>query len=146
MTPRQKDIINETWQCVVPIGDTAAKLFYDRLFEIDSSLKPLFANTDLPQQRMKLLKSLNDIVDSIDNLEALLPEIQALGRRHVAYGVRDEHYDTVGAALLWALEQGLGEAWSEEASEAWAAAYALIAEVMVDATRQPDEAIARAAL
>ena len=136
MTPKQIEIIRETWQKVVPIGDVATELFYSRLFEIDPSVRPLFSKVDLPLQRRKLLQALNSVIESIENLESVVPTLQDLGRRHVGYGVKDAQYDSVGGALLWTLEKGLGEAWSEEAAEAWASAYALIANTMIDAGKE----------
>ncbi len=136
MTPKQIEIIRETWQKVVPIGDVATELFYSRLFEIDPSVRPLFSKADLPLQRRKLLQALNAVIESIENLETVVPTLQDLGRRHVGYGVKDAQYDSVGGALLWTLEKGLGEAWSEEAAEAWASAYALIANTMIDAGKE----------
>ena len=136
MTPKQIEIIRETWLKVVPIGDVATELFYSRLFEIDPGVRPLFAKVDMPLQRRKLLQALNGVIESIEHLESVVPTLQELGRRHVGYGVKDAHYDSVGGALLWTLEKGLGEAWSEEAAEAWASAYALLANTMIDAGKE----------
>ena len=139
MTPKQIEIIRETWQRVAPIGEAATELFYSRLFEIDPSVRPLFESVDLPLQRRKLLQALNGVVDGIENLETIVPTIREMGRRHVGYGVTAAHYDSVGGALLWTLEKGLGEAWTEEAAEAWSSAYALLATAMIDAARDvPD--------
>ena len=136
MTPTQKQLIQETWQQIAPIADAAATVFYNRLFEIDPSLKPLFAKTDMDRQGQKLMQAINHVVAGLRAPEALMPVLQDLGRRHAGYGVTEGHYDTVGAALLWTLEKGLGDSWSDDASEAWAAAYALIAEVMIEAARE----------
>ena len=130
MSPEQKQIVRNTWQEVAPQGDMAAQLFYSRLFEIDPSSRPLFQDVDLPKQRTKLLQALSDAVQGLDAPDALVPVLQNLGRRHADYGVTDDHYDSVGAALLWALEQGLGPDWTPEAKDAWAEAYALISGVM----------------
>jgi nitric oxide dioxygenase len=119
----------------LPIADTAATLFYDRLFEIDPSTRPLFQSADMPAQRKKLVQALAFVVGSIDQLGAVVPALADLGRRHVHYGVADQHYASVGAALLWTLEQGLGERWSPEVRDAWGAAYQLIAEVMCEGAK-----------
>ena len=105
-------------------------MFYGRLFEIDPTLRSLFANVDMPLQRAKLTTFLGGAVSNLDRLEALLPSIASLGRRHVAYGVTDRHYDVVGAALLWTLEKGLGDAWNAEAKEAWSTVYGAISGAM----------------
>lgn len=130
MTPQQKRVIRESWQRVSAIGDAAATLFYERLFEINPALRPLFATTDMASQRTKLLQALALVVAGLDRLETLVPTLQTLGRRHADYGVRKEHYQQVGAALLWTFERGLGADWNEEAEEAWAQAYALVSGVM----------------
>lgn len=139
MTPEQKALVQETWRHVVPIADVAASLFYGRLFQIDPSTRDLFAGVDLERQQKKLIRALAMVVGALDRIEALVPTIEDLGRRHSGYGVTDEHYDSVGAALLWTLEQGLCEAWTAEVKEAWTAAYGLLAGVMRDAANEAAE-------
>lgn len=130
MTPDQKDILRDTWQSVTPIADQAAQLFYDRLFKIDPDTRPLFAHTAMPEQRARLMETIGLVIDKLDELDGLVPTIEALGRRHAGYGVTDAHYVSVGAALLWTLEKGLGDAWTPAAAEAWGAAYTLLADTM----------------
>jgi hemoglobin-like flavoprotein len=130
MSPEQKALIKGSWLKVAPMADSAARLFYDRLFEIDATTRPLFKATDLVEQRRKLIQALTMVVQGLDHLEALVPTIADLGRRHAQFGVTDAHYDTVGAALLWTLEQGLGSGWTLEVKVAWSGAYALLADVM----------------
>jgi hemoglobin-like flavoprotein len=135
MTPKQKQLIRTTWEQVVPISDQAAAMFYRRLFEIDPSTQPLFHSTDLVQQRRKLLQVLNVAVASLDNLGALAKMVDELGRRHAGYGVKEGHYDSVGAALLWTLEQGLGEAWTPDVEAAWTDVYVLLSGIMLNAQK-----------
>ena len=118
MLPEDKALVKTTWAMVVPIADVAATLFYERLFALDSSLRPMFDRTDMKEQRRKLLAALGTVVNGLDNLEPLIPVLENLGRNHSRYGVKDAHYETVGAALLWTLEQGLGEAWTPAAKAA----------------------------
>ena len=132
MTPRQIALVQESFAAVAPIAETAAVLFYDRLFELDPSLRPLFS-ADMADQRRHLMDTLVVAVRGLDRLDALVPAVQALGRRHAGYGVRDEHYATVGAALLWTLEQGLGEQFTPEVRTAWATVYELLATTMKEA-------------
>jgi nitric oxide dioxygenase len=132
ITAAQIDLVKETWGTVVPIADTAAQLFYDRLFATSPQLEPMFAGTDLPQQRKKLVKAINTVVVSLDRIETLLPVIRDMGRRHVGYGAEAAHYGQVGSALLWTLETGLGDAWSDDAAMAWTKAYQMLAEVMLE--------------
>ena len=135
MTPEQKTLVQTTWKQVEPISDTAAELFYTRLFEIDPSLRPLFAD-DMTEQRKKLFQMLAVAVKGLDSLDQTVPAVQALGRRHVKYGVEDAHYDTVGSALLWTLEKGLGDSFTPEVKEAWTTVYGLLAGAMKDAAAQ----------
>lgn len=130
MTPENKTLVKSTWAMVVPIADVAASLFYDRLFTLDGSLRPLFATTDMAEQRRKLMQALAAVVNGLDNLEPLIPVLETLGRNHVRYGVIDQHYETVGAALLWTLEQGLKDAWTPAVQSAWTTAYGTVAGVM----------------
>ncbi len=133
MTPEQKTLVKSTWASVVPIADLAAVLFYERLFFLDPSLQPMFGNADMNEQRRKLMAALAAVVGSLDNLSALVPLLENLGRSHVRYGVMDSHYETVGSALLWTLEQGLKEAWTPEVKAAWTVAYGTVAGVMRNA-------------
>lgn len=133
ITLEQKKLVQETWQMVVPIAETAAELFYERLFQIDPELKMLFKHTDMKEQKLKLLQMLGMAVKGLDNLDQLIPAVENLGRRHVGYGVKDSHYDTVGDALLWTLEKGLGEDFTPEVLDAWTQTYITLATVMKSA-------------
>ena len=144
MSPDQKALVQETRHQIAPIADTAASLFYGRLFVIDPSTRPLFAGVDLEKQRQKLIHVLNVVVGALDRIEELVPTIADLGRRHVGYGVRDAHYDSVGEALMGTLEQGLGNAWTAEAKAAWAEVYGLISGVMREAARAANDATVEA--
>jgi hemoglobin-like flavoprotein len=135
MTPTDIDRIRTSWAAVEPIADAAAGLFYGRLFELDPAIERLFRRTDMPAQRKVLMQTLTVVVKSLDKLEQIVPAVQALGRRHAGYGVREEHYATVGAALLWTLEQGLGDAFTSDVRDAWADAYGILASVMIEAAR-----------
>ena len=130
LTPEQKRLVRSTWALVRPIQEEAARLFYGRLFEVDPSTRPLFAHSDMARQGRMLMQTINIAVTSLDRLEQILPAIEDLGRRHAGYGVRDEHYATVGGALLWTLGQGLGEAFTPEVEEAWAETYWTLATIM----------------
>ena len=129
MTPAQVQIVRETFAIVQPISDQAAALFYGRLFELDPSLRGMFRG-DMVEQGRKLMQMLAVVVKGLDRLPTLMPAVEALGRRHAGYGVRDEHYATVAAALLWTLEQGLGPAFTADAREAWTLAYVTLATAM----------------
>lgn len=132
MTPHQIDLVQASWKQVLPVAETAAQMFYGRLFFLDPSLRPLFRG-DIREQGRKVMAMISFTVNGLTRLDELVPTVKALGRRHAAYGVRAEHYYTVGAALLWTLEQGLGEAFTPAVREAWTAAYGVLANTMRDA-------------
>ncbi|MGI9384114.1 MAG: globin family protein [Methyloligellaceae bacterium] len=129
ITEAQKALVQETFAQVAPIADHAAELFYDRLFQIDPDLRIMF-KTDMAEQRRKLMDALELAVTGLDTPDLLVPVIQELGRRHKGYGVSDTDYDSVGAALLWTLEQGLGARYTDEVRDAWTAVYGLLSGVM----------------
>ncbi len=139
MNLRQIQLVQDTFNQVEPIADVAADLFYQRLFELDPALRVLFKDDLLAQKRM-LMQTLGGAVRGLTQLEALIPVVQSLGRRHRGYGVESQHYATVGAALLWTLEQGLGTAYTADVAEAWSAAYALLASVMQEAPEAAEAA------
>jgi hemoglobin-like flavoprotein len=135
LTIAQKTLVQASFATIAPIADDAAVLFYRRLFELDPSLKALFRG-DMAEQRKKLMQMLTAAVKGLDRLDQLVPVVQELGRRHVVYGVADSHYDTVGDALLWTLEKGLGRGFTPEVKEAWVTVYGLLATTMRDAARE----------
>jgi len=135
MTPEQVRHVQSSFEKVAPIADLAAILFYERLFMLDPSLQALFKG-DLRRQGQMLMQTLGLVVRSLHEAERIVPAVQALGGRHAAYGVKAAHYDTVGEALLWTLEQGLGTAFTSEIRDAWAAAYGLLAGLMIGAQAQ----------
>lgn len=132
MNNTQVALVQQTWKQVLPIREVAAKLFYDKLFELDPALKPLFRG-DMVEQGRKLMTMIGTAVAGLSRPEELIPAVQALGARHVGYGVRDEHYETVAAALLDTLGKGLGEAFTAEVKDAWVAVYTVLATTMKDA-------------
>lgn len=132
MTPEQKQLVIQSWESVLPIKETAAELFYNRLFEIAPEVKPYFKG-DMKAQGEKLMTMLNTAVKGLENIEALIPALQNLGKKHVQYGVKNEDYDKVGEAFLWTLQQGLGESFTDEVREAWVVTYTTVADVMKEA-------------
>lgn len=132
MTPEQVESVKSTWGMVKPISEQAAEMFYGRLFELDPSLKPLFANAgDMKEQGRKLMSTIGVAVASLDRLDEILPTVQDLGRKHAnQYNVPDSSYATVGEALLWTLDKGLGEAFTADVKEAWTLTYTTLADVM----------------
>jgi hemoglobin-like flavoprotein len=136
VTPRQETLIRESWAQVAPIADTAATIFYDRLFELDPSLRSMFSRTDMASQRRNLMQTLGVVVASVDRLDKIVPAVEALGRRHAGYGVQAAHFETVGQALLDTLGIGLGEGFTAEVRDAWATAYGILAGAMQSASAE----------
>lgn len=136
MTPDQVQLVKTSFAAVAPIAPQTAALFYGRLFETAPELRALFKG-DMTEQGRKLMSVLAAAVGSLERLPELVPVVQDLGRRHAGYGVKDEHYATVGAALLWTLERGLGPAFTPSVRESWTVVYTTLADVMKDAARTP---------
>jgi len=132
MTPQQIDLVQKSFQKVVPIAATAADLFYDRLFEIAPQTRSLFPS-DMAEQKKKLMAMLGTAVTNLHKLDTILPAAKELGKRHKTYGVTADQYAPVGAALLWTLEKGLGPDFTPETKVAWTEAYTALAGVMTTA-------------
>ena len=132
MNPTEINLVQETWQKIKPIAPKAAEIFYQTLFELDPALKPLF-KSDINEQGNKLMVMLDTAVKLLNSPEQLVPAVQKLGQRHIAYDVHPQHYDTVGAALLKTLEVGLADAFTSEVKQAWTEVYQLLAETMIEA-------------
>ncbi|HKE82123.1 MAG TPA: globin family protein [Vicinamibacterales bacterium] len=128
-TMTQIELVQETFAVVAPIADDVAALFYRRLFEIDPTLESMFRG-DMAEQRRKLMFMLTAAVKGLPRLDRLIPVLEDLGRRHANYGVVDRHYETVGEALLWTLEKGLGSAFTPEVKDAWTTVYGVLAATM----------------
>ena len=132
MTPEQVTMVQESFKKVVPIAGTAADLFYGRLFDLAPDVRPLFPE-DLKEQKKKLIAMLATAVTNLHQVEKIIPAVEDLGRRHVAYGVTAQHYEPVGAALLWTLEKGLGDEFTPPLKAAWTETYLTLAGVMQNA-------------
>jgi hemoglobin-like flavoprotein len=129
LTPEQIELVADSFKQVMLHEEAVAALFYARLFELDPKLRSLF-QIEMRVQGHRFADMLYLIVDGLDKPEQLLPQLRALGQRHREYDVHPEHYATVGAALLWALRQGLGQHFTPQVEYSWTALYALIAETM----------------
>jgi nitric oxide dioxygenase len=135
MTPEQIQLVKSSFASVLPNADRTGIQFYDRLFALDPALRPLFKE-DMAAQSRTLMRMLATVVNGLDRLETIVPAVQSLGMRHAGYGVADAHYQTVGDALLWTLQQGLGDNFTPEVAEAWSTAYGVLAGTMQSAARE----------
>jgi hemoglobin-like flavoprotein len=141
MTSEQIRLIRSSFGRLISIAEPAAALFYAELFKADPSLQAMFKG-DMKQQGVKLMQMIGSAVGLLDKPQLLMPVLRQLGRRHGGYGVQQAHYDSVGVALLQTLEQGLGDAFDEPTRTAWAAMYALVSQLMIEAAAAPQEAVA----
>lgn len=137
MTPEQIALVQDSFSKVEKIADSAAELFYGKLFEIAPDVKPMF-KSDMSDQGKKLMTMIGIAVRGLTNLEKIVPALQQLGKRHVGYGVKEEHFPIVGESLLWTLEQGLGDAWNDELKNAWATTYGLLSVTMIAAMKEAE--------
>ncbi len=135
MDAKTVELVQTSFAKVKPIAATAAEIFYAKLFEADPEVKKLFPpkEEDMKVQGNKLMTMLGAAVVGLNDIEKLVPVLQDLAVRHVPYGVKEEHYPTVGAALLDTLEAGLGDDFTPDVKKAWADVYGVIADVMIKA-------------
>ena len=129
LSPYQVELVQKSWRSVQLVGETAAEMFYGKLFSIEPGVRVLFRN-DLRDQGRNLTAMISVAVHSLGRPEKILLAVRQLGARHAAYGVRAHHYRSVGTTLLWMLEQVLGEAYTPEVEAAWKSAYTLLADAM----------------
>jgi len=134
MRPETERVVRESWSRFEPVAERSAGFFYEKLFELDPGAQRLFAETDMEAQGRKVMQMFAEIVRLLDQPESLVSEVADLGRRHVHYGVHDSQYDSVGTALLWTLERGLGPAFTDDVRDAWTEAYLLVSTVARRAT------------
>jgi hemoglobin-like flavoprotein len=134
MRPETEQIVRDSWAQFEPVAVESAAFFYAKLFELDPDAERLFATTDMLAQGHKVMRMFAEIVHNLGRPETLVAEVADLGRRHVGYGVQDHQYDSVGIALLWTLERGLGPAFTDEVRNAWTEAYLLLSTVARRAT------------
>ncbi|ATY32559.1 globin family protein [Sphingomonas psychrotolerans] len=135
MNPETIVLVQKSFKVVASIADEVGPMFYARLFDVRPELRPLFADNIEPQAR-KLVQMLAMVVNGLHRLDALMPAIEDLARRHIDYGVVAEHYPAVGDALIWTLEQGLGDAFTPPVRRAWVTTYAALSRAMIAATRE----------
>ena len=132
MNEKQIALVQNSYAHIAPVSDVVASIFYDRLFEIAPETRSLFKG-NMGEQGGKLMATLGVAVKGLTNLEAIVPVVEELARKHLDYGVSADHYESVGAALLHALEHSLGSAFSAEIGEAWASAYSILSSAMISA-------------
>jgi hemoglobin-like flavoprotein len=135
VTPEQIRLVQDSFERLWPATNKVTSAFYDRLFVLAPETRRLFS-ADLSHQKMKLMGMIASAIGSLERPEMFESILTSLGRHHVDYGVVPAHYEPVGEALLWSLEQTLGADFDDETRAAWVALYARIRETMLGAARQ----------
>ena len=130
MNESMKATLNQSWDQVRPFGEKVPELMFQRLFFTNPEIKTLFRNTDFASLNKKLFEAIDHTISNLNNLEKLIPLLEGLGATHSKYGVTAQHYDAVGASLLWTLEHSVGNDWTAETASAWSTAYAFISSSM----------------
>ena len=125
-------LVRESYDLVEPIAPQAAQMFYQHLFAVDPSVRPLF-HGDMAEQGERLMTMFSQVVGQLGEPESLIPKLQDMGQRSADYGVHESHYDSARVALLLTLRDGLGVAYNEEVEEAWLDVYGDIANTMKQA-------------
>jgi hemoglobin-like flavoprotein len=139
MTPAQIDLVRESFEFVAPIAPQAAALFYENLFTADPKLRALFKG-NLVQNGDRFMTTIANAVRMLEQPEQMAPTLAKLGARHVIYGVRNEHYATVGTAFIKSLQQSLGDAFTDDVRAAWVELYDSIARTMTQSARETSTA------
>ena len=135
MTPRQIELVKDSWNRLRGQEPNVAEVFYTRLFTIAPQVRPMFSD-DMAEQKKKFSITVGTVIRSLGRLEEIEGMVRALGKRHVGYGTKQEHYDVVAQALVGALGEMHGKTWSEELQDAWVAAYTVVATAMKDAAAE----------
>jgi hemoglobin-like flavoprotein len=128
----QAQLIRDSLILVRPLADHIAESFYSHMFEIAPQLQKLFTG-NMKTQGAMLMTSLELAVGSLDNMESILPSVQALGERHMSYGVKKEYYPYAKESFLWALEKHLKGEFTPTLKNAWSEALDTLIEVMSNA-------------
>ena len=132
MTKHNFELVKRSWTIIEKIDfEIVGGTFYIRLFQISPELRPMFNGVSMTEQSKKLGCMLSYVISKFDSMEEVFAEVQALAQRHTKYGVKVAHYKAVGSALMWTLEQGLGEYWTEELNTAWIDFYETLSEKMI---------------
>jgi len=126
------DLVQHSFMRIEPLSMVVGRTFYERLFETNPEIKPLFKG-DLESQGEQLMDMIGIAVAGLDDLEKLIPILQELGARHRKYGVEVSHYGAVAEALIWTLEQDLADAFTPDIRAAWVNVYGVLAETMITA-------------
>ena len=142
MTAHQIDLIKSSWKIAAGDPVVVGGLFYGRLFKIAPEIEPLFSHATITEQSVKLTSTLSYVINKLDKLDDIATEVVKLAKRHVNYGVKEEHYTAVGLALIWTLRRALADDWNEELQDAWLLCYNTLSSAMIDASEYAGQKVA----
>ena len=135
MTPGQKILVEDNFEKIIPIADCISTLFYIRLFELSPDIQSFFEDIQEIREH-NVIGVMSSAINVFEDFESSLAQIEEIGRRYGAYGIKNEHYDAVGTALLWSLEQGLDKEFTLESMAAWRSMYGLLSSAMRSAASE----------
>ena len=135
MTPKDIELVQSSFAKIAPIDDETGALFYERVFEIAPEVRPLFRG-DMDEQARMFMSMLTVAVNGLAAFDSLRPALRELAIRHAGYGVKAGHYAPFGAALIWVVEQSLGDDFTDEVRSAWLAVYGALSGVMIEAAQR----------
>ena len=130
MTGEQIRLVRVSWLQAAPYAQTVARFFYERLFQMDPEVRRLFGYTDMVAHRRELLVRVTVCVGALDRVDSIRHPLEGLAQRIAGVGVQDRHYAVAESALLWTMAQVLGDAWTDEVHQAWAAACGMLTTLM----------------
>lgn len=142
MTTHQINLIKSSWKMAAGDPVAVGGLFYGRLFKMAPELEPLFRHASITEQSVKLTSLLSYVISKLDRLDDIATEVDKLAKRHVSYGVKEEHYAAVGLALIWTLKRALADDWTEELQDAWLLCYDTLSSAMIDASNYANQPMA----
>jgi hemoglobin-like flavoprotein len=140
------ELVQNSWKIVLGAVDaeTAGVILFRHIFTIAPEAKGLFSfakgkqsdedlynNLYLKKHGANVVMTVNTAVEGLTDLDALVPVLKGLGKRHVGYGVLPPHYDVVGQALIATLGDALGPQLTPEVKEAWLAVYGIVKDTMI---------------
>lgn len=130
MTPEHVRLVKESWAKILPSADQVGDLLYARLLETYPELDPIFKG-DFTEQGRKLMAMIGHAVDGLDDFALMVPALISLGTRHRDYGVQEDDYPKLADALIWTLQQGLGDDFTPELVVAWVGVYRTLTDTML---------------
>ena len=141
ITSKQIELVQQSWQIIVSRDmQTTGRIFYNCLFELAPEVKPMFRRASVNEQSAKFLSMINYFIMNLNNPQDAVGAISILAKQHVTYGVQEEQYTLIGRALLWTLQTTFTDKWNNELKQAWIIAYTMLAEAMMKAAKQHEQA------